>query len=423
MTQLALRDHTFGDVAVSSAPAMGVARATRPAALALPIELGLVTNFAQFEALEADWNALYAEAGKGAAVFQSFNWCWHWCRHYLNKASTGTTLAIVTGRLAGRLVLLMPFVTQHKAGLVELTWLGEPVSQYGDILATSEAAKLRSLEAAWRFAVARTGADVANLRRIRADSLAAPLMADLGAEITAVEDAPFLDLSKDRSFEGWETRRQPRARTNRRRQARRLANQGEVRFHALSGSDEAAALAAHAVRLKHQTLGDKGAISLTLADVRFERFFADAAHGLGRPTGVTVMALTSAGTPAALKIMIESKDTAFLHVAVFEPSFEKCGVGALLLEHVVERTIGSGRGELDLLPPRHTYKLDFADGVVIVRDYAVALSAKGWIYTKAYLRLRHKLKSGIEGLPKPLRRMIAKLAGGRSASSANHSAA
>jgi CelD/BcsL family acetyltransferase involved in cellulose biosynthesis len=277
------------------------------------------------------------------------------------------------------------------------------------------AAGVEHLEAAWRFAVTQTGADVANLRRVRDDAIAARLFDRLAAEMTAAEEAPFLELSGDRCFKGWENRRKPRAIKNRRRQERRLAEQGEIRFLALTGTEEASALAAHAVRLKRDTLADKGGISLTLADPRFERFFADVVHGCGRPAGATVLALTSHGTPAALKILIETNDAAFLHVAVFEPRFEKCGVGALLLEHVIGRTIEGGRRKFDLLPPRHNYKLDFADGSIFVRDYAVALSAKGWVYTRGVLRLRSRIKHAIAKMPKPVRRLIGRLAGSAAA--------
>lgn len=410
MTQLALR--TSQSSSMPAFPMAGTASTSGPvAAPATRIEFELITSFEAFEALESEWNELHAEIGRSPQIFQAFNWCWHWCRHYLGNGKTGAALAIVTGRIDGRLALIMPLVTHHKAGLIELTWLGEPVSQYSDVLARPEAATVESLQAAWQFAVSQTGADVANLRRVRDDATAAPLLAHIGADVTATEEAPFLTLAGDTSYEGWETRRQPRARKNRRRQAKRLAEQGEITFLALSDSKEAAALAQHAVRLKRDTLTAKGAISPTLSDTRFEQFFADAANGLGRPTGITVMALASAGTPAALKILIETPDTAFLHVAVFEPSYEKCGVGALLLEHVVDRSIKAHRRELDLLPPRHAYKLDFADGIMLVRDYAIALSAKGWLYKKAYLGLRHQLKAVVEALPLPIRRFIARLVG------------
>ncbi len=375
------------------------------------LTLELVEDFDGFVRLEHDWTWLVESSGRPSQIFQSFNWCWHWCRHYLGDGRQGPSLAIVTGRASGRLMLLMPLVVERRTGLRELSWLGAPVSQYGDVVATPEAQATETLVAAWRWAVGATRADVANLRRVRSDAVAAPLLAALGATITATEEAPFLSLGGETDFAGWEDRRQPRARKNRRRQARRLADLGPVAFEQHTESRAAGDLAAHAVRLKRDALDAKAAIALALADDRFQAFFADAAAGLGRPAGVSVITLMSNGAPAAIKILIENADACFLHVAVFDPAFEKCGAGALLLEHVVETTIRAGRHTLDLLPPRHEYKLDFADGVVQVHDHALAVSTAGWLYARGYLGLRHRAKAVIEAMPAPVRRLLAKFAG------------
>ena len=73
--------------------------ATPSAATAL--ELTMITGRAAFDALEAEWNALFDRAGRPAQVFQTFNWNWHWANHYLDGAPggiSGLQLAIVTGR-------------------------------------------------------------------------------------------------------------------------------------------------------------------------------------------------------------------------------------------------------------------------------------------------------------------------------------
>lgn len=412
MSQAAFRDAATVASGLDTrlSAATGTASNGRAGALA-GIEFDVISSLAGLETIEADWNELHRSSARPHQVFQTFNWCWHWCRHYLADNPAGPTLAVVTGRRAGRLVLVMPLAVQRRVGLTELSWLGEPVSQYGDVLATQDASRVEILLDAWRVAVSRTRADVANLRRVRADSVAAPLLEAIGATVTASEEAPYLDLAGETDFPGWEDRRKPKARTNRRRQARRLAESGPVDFVALAGTPEAGALAAHAVRLKRATLGAKGAFSPALADERFEAFFADVAAARTRPAGVTVLTITSNGEPIALKILLESEAAAFLHVAVFEPGFEKRGAGSLLLQHLVERTINARRGTLDLLPPRHDYKMDLGDGVVAVNDHALAVSAAGWIYTQGYLRLRRKLKGAIEGLPRPVRRVIARLVG------------
>ena len=69
-----------------------------------PCSYEIVTARAGFDSLATEWNDLFARAGRGSQVFQSFNWNWHWCNHYL---SSGRSLAIVTGRRAGRLVMVI----------------------------------------------------------------------------------------------------------------------------------------------------------------------------------------------------------------------------------------------------------------------------------------------------------------------------
>jgi CelD/BcsL family acetyltransferase involved in cellulose biosynthesis len=376
------------------------------------VDLAVIDDLASFEALEADWNALFEAVAGPGQVFQAYGWCWQWCRHYLPAGlHPSRRLAVVTGRIDGRLVLVLPLVAERRAGLTELLWLGEPVSQYGDLLVTPEACHIGTLRAAWSLAVEATRADHANLRKVRADAAARPLLEALAAHVTCTEEAPYLDLTQDTSFAAWEARRQPRAAKNRKRQARRLADMGALAFASFTGSQDAARLARHAVALKRTSLGDKGAISPALACPRFEAFFADAAAGLGSDAGVNVKALTIEGEPAALKVVIERNRTSLLHIAVFDPRFEKCGAGAVLLEHVIGDAIARGQQRLDLLAPRHAYKMDFADGVVAVSDYALAVSLPGRLYVGGWLRVRRRVKALIEAAPAPLRRLVARLAG------------
>ncbi len=98
-----------------------------------PLELKVITDRADFDALEAEWNGLFARAGRSHQLFLSFNWLWHWCNHYLVPDRT-TRLSIVIARRDGRLVMVWPLVTERSRGLTMLSWMGDPVSQYGDVL-------------------------------------------------------------------------------------------------------------------------------------------------------------------------------------------------------------------------------------------------------------------------------------------------
>src|SRR5688572_1417654 len=148
------------------------------------VRFDLVTDPAAFETLEPEWDALFAEAGRPTQVFQTFAWNWHWCRHYLDRPSRSRSqLAIITGRQHERLVLVWPLVLERIAGLRRLAWMGDPVSQYGDILAAPEAEDDTTLFTAWAFALRASRADLAHLRKVRDDSISARVMKHLGAKV------------------------------------------------------------------------------------------------------------------------------------------------------------------------------------------------------------------------------------------------
>ena len=398
-------------------PARGAGTATKrnfdPApqqAAPIPtISFSLVDSPAGLAALGADWDALFAEAGRPEQVFQTFAWNWHWCRHYVatGRLHRGPRLAIVTGRSNGHLVLVMPLIVERAAGLKQLAWTGAPVSQYGDVLASQDAADVATLAAAWNYAVAATGADLAKLNKVRADAVVAPLLTHLQAAITATEVAPYLDFTKSPDHATFEAGLHAKGRKNRRRHMRRLLDRGSISFEQHAGNEEASRLACYAILLKRAWLKSRDRISLAMADDRFLKFFTDVAAGGQHAVPCKVLGLRTVNEMGALQIVLDCKGHRFLHVAVYIAKHEKCGVGGLLLEHTIVDCFKDKLQRLDLLAPKHEYKMEFADGSIAVNDHAVALSRGGRFYAQSYLSVRRRLKAIAESMPAPARRALA----------------
>ena len=384
-----------------------------PKSTAASITFALIDTVGAFATLREDWNALFAAVGRPEQIFQTYAWNWHWSQHYLvrSRFKAGPRLAIVTGRSNGRLVLVMPLVVERVAGLRQLAWMGEPVSQYGNVLAAPDAAAVATLASAWSFAVEETRADLAKLRKVRADALVAPLLAQLGAGITATEEAPYLDFTRATDHAAYEAGLSAKGRKNRRRHLRRLTERGDVAFEQHSGSEEASKIAGYAILLKRAWLRSRDKISLAMADDRFLAFFSDLAGAKHDSLACKVLALRTVNEIGSLQIMLECKGQRFLHVAVYGSKFEKMGVGGLLLEYAVADCWKDGIQRLDLLAPRHEYKMEFADGTVAVDDYAIALTMGGRAYARGYLGLRRKLKAAVEAMPAPARRAFASVIG------------
>lgn len=364
-----------------------------------------------FDALETEWNELFARAGRGTQVFQTFNWNWHWCNHYLPKSSgngAATTLAVVTARQHGRLVMIWPMVKERSSGLTQLAWMGEPVSQYGDVVLDEGVDAAALLAEAWRFVVAELAPDVARLRKVRDDAAVAPFLAGTGSLPTQRLAAPYLDLASAKDFAEYEQRYSPRSRRNRRRLARRLEERGPMAIERHAGGERARDLATLALALKRDWLKDRGLVSPALSDPRMTAFFAAIAGADVRPVGCQVSALTSDGNAAAIEIAIRCKDRTVMHVIVFNLNYEKSGAGVLLLENTFANSFDGTCRVFDLLAPADSYKVDWADAVTGVADWALPVSRKGWLYARVYLGLaRPAVKAALGAMPMSWRRALA----------------
>jgi CelD/BcsL family acetyltransferase involved in cellulose biosynthesis len=384
-------------------------RAAR-ARTAAACDFALITDRRTFDALEDEWNALFARAGRSTQVFQTFNWNWHWANHYLSGAPGGIDglhLSIVTARRDGRLIMILPLVCERVRGITQIFWMGDPVSQYGDVIIDDLADALDVMRGGWAFLCRHAKGDIVRLRRVRADAAIAPLMDEIGARIADRQKAPYLDLASAPSSAKYHERYSSHTRRNRRRLARRLDEAGPVTFERHRGGPQARALAVKALELKAEWLRHRGLVSHAISDERMARFFADAAGSDGRSTNCVVSVLKSNGVPAALEVSFTCKGRLALHVIVYSLQFEKSGAGVLLMEKSINDGFADGIGVYDMLAPGDNYKLDWADGSADVYDWVKPLSLAGFTYARLYLgMLRGRAKAAIGAMPQSLRRLI-----------------
>ena len=382
-------------------------------------EFALITTRAEFDTLAGDWNSLFARCGRSTHAFQTFNWCSHWADHFLG-GERDPTLAIVTARRRGRLVLVAPLVVERFAGLKIVTWLGAPVSQYGDIIAEEGPHLMPALRRAWAFLIDTVRPDAVRLNKTRADAVVGPLLDELGLRTTQRQIAPYIDFGASDSYAAFETRYPARDRKNRRRLNKRLQETGTVELTRTGvevspalGSRmgdhgrSAGAAAIDVVEMKRRWLTAKGLVSPALTDPRFAPFFAAAASSTDRPAGVAISALTISGKPIAMEIAIECRERASLHVIAYEQGYEKFGPGSLLMERSLESRLDRGFAVVDLLAPGSAYKQEWTDTSVEVLDRACGFGVAGRIYADLFLAvIRPRLKAAVEAMPVKWRRRL-----------------
>jgi CelD/BcsL family acetyltransferase involved in cellulose biosynthesis len=342
-------------------------------------ELALITQRAEFEALEAEWNALFERAGRPSHVFQNFNWLWHWANHYLGER---VGLSIIVGRRQGRLAMVCPFVSTRRASIRRLSWMGEPVSQYGDVLLESDDKEL--LYQGWAYARS-LGVDVLDLRKIRSDANIYPLLANSKAIRTIRSQAPYLDLASAADFASYSQRYPAKKRSDRRRHWRRLNELGLVSFEQHMAGYDARDLADRAIALKQAWLASRGTIFPSIYDPRFIRFYRDIALDAVRWPGTRISALHCNARSVGVEISLECKKQIFGAIISYDLEYAKQGAGVVLAECCIRAAHKRGFQRYDLLSPADPYKLDWADGAIDVADWAMPLTHAGSLYARAWL--------------------------------------
>ncbi len=385
----------------------GIATTTTQAAFGRRIEI--VRDRKRFDELEGAWNDLFERVGRAQNVFQTYNWLWHWANHYLDGSRR---LAIVLGWNGDTLEMIWPLVISGRAPFRRLCWMGEPVSQYGDVIIAESIDHRDWLHTGWN-AVRKLGADVAHLRKVRDDSIASRILFVSGVGVASRDQAPFLALASARDFAAYEKRYPSKTRSSRRRYLRRLQGEGEVTFAACGASPQGRDLARTAIRHKKDWVRNHGVIAPALMDPRFENFFADVADGQTHPVPMRVAAVECNGTPVGIELSFACGDRLFGHVISHHPDFEKKGAGSVLAEYAVKAAHEGGYAIYDLLAPADPYKSEWADGHMGVRDWAAPLSLAGILYTRLWLcGLRPRVKHALDNAPKGLGKIGALLLGG-----------
>ncbi len=375
--------------------AMAAAESRLPAddAATAPLTLEILTGRAAFEALKPEWDGLFARAGMPQQLFLRHAFLRHWCDHYLDA---GSRICILAGRSGDRLAMLWPLVRKRRFGLDTLQFMGAPVAQFGDVLIEPGACRQAWLDTGWE-ALGRLGADLFEARHLRAD---AGLPRPAAALLVQRQEAPFADLASRVSAEGPSLAYPARERSNYRRRLRRLAERGELGFRAVCPGVEARELAASAVAMKRNALAQHGIVAPTVADPRFQAFFAALAGDEADEAGLRLSVISCAGRPIGIDLSFDCMGRSFGHVIASDPDFEREGIGRVLIHQAFAGARARGSDVFDLLAPADPYKLEHADGTVAVFDLAMPLSWRGRLACGFALpQLRPALKTVAKRLP------------------------
>jgi CelD/BcsL family acetyltransferase involved in cellulose biosynthesis len=343
--------------------------------------MGLRTDVAsslpEIDALGPQWSAL-ERATPEATGFQSFAWC----RAWLDAAAASGTPAqprIATVREDGHLVMLWPLQIESYFGARVARWIGEPLTQYGDVLALDSARR-----AAWRVAAEAEFArwrdvDLLAFTRLRADAALTRTgtALDTAAEILS---APFIDLDVAANA--------PRRHRSLERRVKRLAAYGPLRLERVEEPERRAEAARTALTIKREWLRSRGLYSASLSNPA-------AAHTiemLCRSGFLRVHCLWAGDKRAAIEIGFVGGGAYRSLLGCFDAELAEGSPGHSLTLAMQRLLAAEGISRLDFLAPSDAYKMLFANGAAHVGGRFVAHSWRGHVAAFTLARLRPQAK-------------------------------
>jgi CelD/BcsL family acetyltransferase involved in cellulose biosynthesis len=366
---LSLATELLASIDVLPEIAAGVGESVRRkfAAEALAGEAALYSGEAAVQEAAPAWDAILREDGT-ATAFQSLA---------VARAATAAHLTqghiphVVVVQDGAEPLVILPLASTRMAGARVLRFLGDPMVQYGDVIASPRATDAHvacALDSARQI-----GSDAALFRKVRADARIAPLLARL-APASCTDDAPYVDLRREDGLS-------PRDRRELRRFRRRLGDIGELTFDVVRGAD-AVPLVRAALDLKREWLVARGLSSAVVGDPAWEG--ALVALCVAPQSPLMCAKLEAGGKLAAIELALVEGGRWHAYLGATDPALAKSGPGQVQMADTIAWCREQGLAAYDLLAPADAFKRAIANQSVAVCDFAVPLNAGGRIATRAY---------------------------------------
>lgn len=366
-------------------------------------------TFEEIDRLRNGWLQLHAKGLGQSLHFRSFPWVRHWLRRFGHDRSL--SLKVLAGFVDDRLVLVWPLMRRSKFGLRCLYWLGEPHTQYGDVL-VGDKPEPRTIVANGLEYMRRTDlGDLMFLRRVRAESVLGDVLGEVGHSAEKAYEVPIVNLKEYEGREDYFADLGKAVRKQQRRKRKALSEAGAIRLRVHERGPEAAKAVESAFEFKTAWLKSKGMVSRAIGDERSRHFWTDLALCNCHQSGLYVSELLCGEEPVAIEVALRSSDRHIAHIGSYNLDYERFSPGALHLEEIIGRCIEDGLAVYDFLPPADEYKLRWANTREDVYDFIVPCSRRGQ-FGKA-LRITEidsVLKEGFYRLPLGLRKSVAGLA-------------
>ncbi len=355
------------------------------------MSLRVLTDTAEIDAIAGDWRALEAACSDQLTYFQTHDWCRSWIATFCQDG--GPRPHIRTVWRDERLVAVWPLMIVDGAGIRRLETLGEPHTQYCNLLLAEgeRAAEAVALLLGSGFG---DGCDVAVLRPVPSTSPLAPSMAHLPPIPGYSNESSMLDLSRFESSAAYWAGLGKLQKRNRNRRRNQLARLGELSFTVVwPGDAEFGELVDTAVAMKRRWLLETSRLSAGFAMTGYEDFLNGLSGDRKALSGACVSVLRAGERIVAVEFGFIHHRHYYAYIGGFDWALKELSPGKVQMEMTVGWLIDNGVQAYDLLPNPAEYKASWSNESVAMAGHALPLTWKGRFYAGSWLpTLRPALK-------------------------------
>lgn len=359
--------------------------------------LECLKSISAMEELRLDWKKLESKSQDPFVYFQSFDWCLQWAKHYAagDNLAAGSKLQVYSLYCDKKLVMIWPMmIDEIKFGIKALTFLTEPLGQYGNILCDEDLVNSEIVKRVWDVLRASRNVDAVTVNHFPVNGLLAKAIGQKGHFNKIPINADILDLE---AMPEWETylaslKKKVRKRRNHRRN--KIAKLGEINFEVhYGGSQRYRELIDEALDMKMRWLKETGRISLGLSTQTARNFLRDLdgtqSNENGRPDGAVVQVLTVDGKSVGIEVGLCLNDRYCAYLGAFDLELHDYSPGKIQMEMTQKWAKETGFVHIDFLGDPAEYKATWTDKQVGLASNSVPISARGYFYCvlwKFYIR-------------------------------------
>lgn len=344
-----------------------------------------IDNIGDVDALSDQWLAVERSSTSKLSYFQTFSWCRGWIETFCVRG--GPLPHIRTVWRGEELVAIWPLMIAGRGvGLRRLMMLGEPHSQYCNIICRPDVDRRAIVDVLVDGLIEETSIDVAVFKPV-------PAQSDLGAALTRFasiagydNEASVLDLSAYASAEDYNAKLGKLQKRNRNRRRNHLARLGDLSFSVIwPGDPEFAVLVRQAAAMKRRWLSETSRYSSGFAMREYETFLAKLSGDPAQQSGACLSVLRVGERVAALELGFIHKKHYYAYLGGFDWDLRDLSPGKVQMDLTVGWLIDNGIEAYDLLVNPADYKRSWSNRDVKLAGFAVALTWKGHLYASAWL--------------------------------------